>query len=264
MKGQEKVAIMPSVEIKGKTVAYEEVGSGKAVVFVHGACENSAFWNHQKVLSDRYRVIALDLPGHGRSELMESEILVRNYSEIVSEFIAKTCPEQAVLVGHSMGGAIALLNVIEHHQNLRGAVIVSAGAKLGVLPSIREGLRARFEETVKSVVGPRQFSSKTNLDTIRFVTNEILKCDSSIAAADYEACNSFDVRQKLRSINLPILIIAGEEDKMAPVPWSMYLKENIPKAKIIVMQDASHLPMIERPSDFNRHLNEFLMSLPRQ
>ena len=70
------------------------------------------------------------------------------------------------------------------------------------------------------------------------------------------------MRQKIRSINLPILIIAGEEDKMSPVPWSMYLKENIPKAKIVVLQDASHLPMIERPSDFNRHLNEFLMSLP--
>ena len=55
--------------------------------------------------------------------------------------------------------------------------------------------------------------------------------------------------------------MVGEEDKMAPVPGSTYLKENIPKAKIVVMRDASHLPMIERPADFNRHLNEFLMSL---
>ncbi|HVB11818.1 MAG TPA: alpha/beta hydrolase, partial [Nitrososphaerales archaeon] len=145
--------------------------------------------------------------------------------------------------------------------NLKGAVIVSAGAKLGVLPSIREGLRARFEETVKSVVGPRQFSSKTNLDTIRFVTNEILKCNSYVAASDYDACNSFDVRQKLRSINLPVLIMVGEEDKMTPVPGSTYLKDNIPKAKIVILRDASHLPMIERPADFNRHLNEFLMTL---
>ena len=261
MRGQEKAAVVPSVMIKGKSVAYEEVGTGKSIVFVHGACENSSFWNHQRILSDRFRIITIDLPGHGRSQPMDAEILVRNYSEVVSEFIAKKCPEKTVLVGHSMGGAIALLNAIEHVENLRGAVIVSSGAKLGVLPSIREGLRARFEETVKSVVGPRQFASKTNLDTIRFVTNEILKCDSLVAAADYDACNSFDVRQKLRSINLPILIIAGEEDKMAPVPWSMYLKENIPKAKMVVLQEASHLPMLERPADFNRHLNEFLMSL---
>lgn len=262
MKGEEKAAMAPSVVIKGKSVAYDEVGTGKSIVFVHGACENSSFWNHQKILRDRYRVIALDLPGHGRSAPMEAEILVRNYSEIVAEFIAKTCPEKAVIVGHSMGGAIALLNAIEHPQNLRGAVIVSSGAKLGVLPSIREGLRARFEETVKSVVGPRQFASKTNLDTIRFVTNEILKCDSSIAAADYDACNSFDVRQKIRSISLPVLIIAGEEDKMTPVPWSTYLKENIPKAKMVVIPEASHESMIERPAEFNRHVNEFLMSLP--
>lgn len=261
MKGEEKAAVVPTVKIKGRSVAYEECGTGKSIVFVHGACENSSFWNHQKTLQDRYRVITLDLPGHGRSEPMEAEVLVRNYSEIVSEFIAKTCPDKAVLVGHSMGGAIALLNAIEHPQNLRAAVIVSAGAKLGVLPSIREGLRTRFEETVRSVVGPRQFASKTNLETIRFVTNEILKCDSRVAAADYEACNSFDARQKLRSINLPILLVAGEEDKMTPVPWSVYLKENISKSKMVVLQEASHLPMLERPSDFNRHLNEFLISL---
>jgi len=166
-----------------------------------------------------------------------------------------------VLVGHSMGGAVALLNAIECPESLRGVVLVCTGAKLGVLPSIREGLRARFEETVKSVVGPRQFSSKTNLDTIRFVTNEILKCSSSIAAADYEACNSFDVRQKLQSISIPVLIIVGEEDKMTPVTWSTYMKENIPNSKLVVLRDASHLPMLERPGDFNRHLNEFATSL---
>lgn len=261
MRVEEKAAVVPTVKVKGKVVSYEETGSGKSVVFVHGACENSSFWNHQKALSDRYRILAVDLPGHGKSEEQDSEILVKTYSDMVAEFISKTCPEKAVIVGHSMGGAIALLNVIEHPENLKAAVIVSSGAKLGVLPSIREGLKARFEETVKAVVGPRQFSSKTNLDTIRFVTNEILKCDSRVAAADYDACNSFDVRQKLRTINLPVLIVAGEEDKMAPVPWSSYLKENIPKSKLVLIRDASHLPMLERPGDFNRHLNEFLMTV---
>ena len=110
-------------------------------------------------------------------------------------------------------------------------------------------------------MGPRQFSSKTNLETIRFVTNEILKCNNSIAAGDYEACNSFDVRQKLQTIQVPVLINRGEEDKMAPATWSTYLKENIPGSKLVVMRDASHLPMLERPAEFNRHLIEFASSL---
>ena len=252
---------MPLVAIEGANIAYEEIGSGKSIVFVHGACENSAFWNHQKILSDRFRIVALDLPGHGNSSPLNSEVDIKFYSDLVSDFVTKTCPEKAVLVGHSMGGAIALLNAIEHSRNLKGVVLVSTGAKLGVLPSIREGLRARFEETVKSVVGPRQFSSRTNLDTIRFVTNEILKCNNLVATADYEACNGFDVRQKLQSISMPVLILAGEEDKMTPVTWSAYMKENIPNSKLVILRDASHLPMLERPSDFNRHLNEFVMSL---
>jgi len=251
----------PLLILRGSNVAYDQAGSGKSIVFVHGACENSSFWNHQKILSDRFKIITLDLPGHGKSSPLSREIEIKAYADIVSEFVAKTCPDKAVLVGHSMGGAIALLNAIEHPGNLKGAVLVCTGAKLGVLPSIREGLRSRFEETVKSVVGPRQFSSKTNLETIRFVTNEILKCDSRVAAGDYEACNSFDVRQKLQSISMPVLIIAGEEDKMAPLTWSVYMKENIPKSKLVVLRDSSHLPMLERPSDFNRHLNEFVLSL---
>jgi pimeloyl-ACP methyl ester carboxylesterase len=252
---------VPLFSVQGANIFYDEIGSGRPLVFVHGACENSSFWNHQKILSDRFKFIALDLPGHGRSAAFSKQVEIKNYSDLVSDFVSKTCPEKAVLVGHSMGGAIALLNAIEHPANLSGIVLVCTGAKLGVLPSIREGLRARFEETVKSVVGPRQFSSKTNLETIRFVTDEILKCSSSIAAADYEACNGFDVRQKLQSISIPVLIIAGEEDKMTPVAWSSYMKENIPNSRLIIMRDASHLPMLERPSDFNRHLNEFAISV---
>ncbi len=247
--------------LKGSNVAYDEIGMGKPIVFVHGACENSSFWNHQRILSDRFKIITIDLPGHGKSSPLSREIEIRNYSDIVSEFLSRTCKEPPILVGHSMGGAITLLNAIEHSNSLKGVVLVCSGAKLGVLPSIREGLRSRFEETVKAVVGPRQFSSKTNLETIRFVTNEILKCNNGIAASDYEACNSFDVRQKLQSIQIPVLIIAGEEDKMTPATWSSYLKENIPKSKLIVMRDASHLPMLERPAEFNRHLIEFVSSI---
>ncbi|MHB8568254.1 MAG: alpha/beta fold hydrolase [Nitrososphaerales archaeon] len=253
---------MPTVTIDKTQLYYDDLGSGKALVFVHGACENSQFWNHQKILSDRYRVLMLDLPGHGKSKpFADGSVTLRRYSDLVASFMAKASLEKAIIVGHSMGGAIALANVIEHSENLMGAVLVSTGAKLGVLPSIREGLRSRFEETVKSVLGPRQFSSRTNLETIRFVTDEILKCKGEVATADFEACNGFDVRQKLQSINMPALMIVGEEDKLTPVTWSTYLKDNIPRSKLVIVRDSSHLPMLERPAEFNRHLCDFTDSI---
>ncbi len=254
---------MPSVSVRGTPIYYEEIGEGKSIVFVHGACENSQFWNHQWSLADRFRLLFLDLPGHGKSKpLTNGHVTVQNYSDIVGDFIADTCPGKAILVGHSMGGAIALMNAIHHRDNLTATVIVASGAKLGVLPSIREGLRTRFDETVRSIIAPRQFASTTNLEVIRFVTNEMMKCKGEIAFSDYEACNGFDVRQKLATITLPTLIMVGEEDKLAPVPWSTYMKENIPKSQIVVIKGSSHLPMLERPSDFNRHLSEFVNSLP--
>jgi len=254
---------MAHVSVNGASLYYEEEGTGRPIVFVHGACENSMFWNCQRILSDRFRILAVDLPNHGRSKPFDGPVDVEKYAYAVSEFVAKTCNEErAVLVGHSMGGAIALINAIHYPKNLRGVVLVCTGAKLGVLPSIRDGLRTRFEETVKTIVGPRQFAAATNLEIIRFVTDEITKVKSETASADYEACNGFDVRQKLRTIALPTLIIVGEEDKMTPVTWSTYLKENIPKSRMIVMRESSHLPMLERPSEFNRFLNEFVISLP--
>jgi pimeloyl-ACP methyl ester carboxylesterase len=250
-----------TINIGGAIVYYEKCGLGRPLVFVHGACENSLFWNHQKILSDRFEILTLDLPGHGRSPPIDRQVTLDTYADIVSQFIEANCSEKAILVGHSMGGGVALLNAIHNPHLLRGLVLVGTGAKLGVLPSIREGLKSRFEETVRSIVGPRQFAAATSLETIRFVTNEITKCRAEIAFADYDACNSFDVRSNLRTISLPTLIIVGEEDRMTPVIWSAYMKENIPNSKLVVLKQASHLPMLERPSDFNRHLNEFAISV---
>jgi pimeloyl-ACP methyl ester carboxylesterase len=248
--------------IHGTSIYYETQGEGKNLVFIHGACENLAFWNHQRILSDRYKLFLIDLPSHGRSKpLANGPVEIGKYAEIVNEFVSKFCDDKVVLVGHSMGGAISLTSAITKPDKLSGLVLIGTGAKLGVLPSIREGLRARFDETVKTVVGPRQFASTTNLEIIRFVTNEMIKCKGDVASSDYEACNGFDVRQKLRTIMVPSLIVVGEEDKMAPVPWSTYLKENMPKAKLVILKQASHLPMLERPADFNRQLVDFVMSL---
>jgi pimeloyl-ACP methyl ester carboxylesterase len=250
------------VSINGNSIHYDIQGEGRSVVFIHGACENSAFWNHQLILGDRYKLVLVDLPSHGKSKpLTNGPAEIGKYAEIINELIGRLNLDRPVLVGHSMGAAIALVNTISNPSNLRGSVLVGAGAKLGVLPSIREGLRTRFDETIKTVVGPRQFASTTNLEIIRFVTNEMMKCKGEIASSDFEACNGFDVRQKLRTITLPTLIVVGEEDKMAPVTWSTYLKENIPKSKLIILKQASHLPMLERPFEFNRQLVDFLMSL---
>jgi pimeloyl-ACP methyl ester carboxylesterase len=256
------VRLLPNISIQGNSIFYETLGEGKSLVFIHGACENSAFWNHQKILADRYKLFLLDLPSHGKSKpLTNGPAEITKYSALVSEFVQKLCSDKPVLVGHSMGGAIALVNAIYNADNLRGVVLIGTGAKLGVLPSIREGLRTRFDETIRTVVGPRQFASTTNLEIIRFVTNEMMKCKGEVASSDYEACNGFDVRQKLRTITVPSLIVVGEEDKMAPVTWSTYLKENMPKSKLVVLKQASHLPMLERPFEFNRQLVDFVMSL---
>jgi pimeloyl-ACP methyl ester carboxylesterase len=253
---------LPYISIRGNSIFYDIQGEGKSVVFIHGACENSAFWNHQRILADRYKLFLIDLPNHGKSKpLVNGPAEIGKYAEIINVFLDRLCPDKAVVVGHSMGGAVALVNAITNPGRLRGVVLIGTGAKLGVLPSIREGLRTRFDETVRTVVGPRQFASTTNLEIIRFVTNEMMKCKGEIASSDYEACNGFDVRQKLRTISVPSLIVVGEEDKMAPVTWSTYLKENIPKSKLVILKQASHLPMLERPFEFNRQLVDFLMSL---
>ncbi len=253
---------MSSLVIRGKKIFYESVGEGLPIVFIHGSMGNHMSWEFQKQLSEKYRLVLLDLPGHGESDLLDEEISVKLYADYVAEFVRGLGIEKMVVVGHSLGGAICIQLALNYPELLRGLVLVGSGAKLGVLPTILEALRTNFEESIELAIGGMAFAGNTNPELIEMAKNECLKCKQQVGYSDFAACNNFDVRERISEINIPTLIIVGAEDKLTPVKWSQYLNEKISNSSLKIIESAGHMVMIEQPEELNQAMLTFLTDLP--
>ena len=253
---------MPSLVIRGKKIFYESVGEGLPIVFVHGSLGNHISWEFQKQLSEEYRLVLLDLPGHGESDPLDEEISVKLYADYVAEFVRGLGIEKMVVVGHSLGGAICIQLALDYPELLRAVVLVGSGAKLGVLPTILEALRTNFEESIELAIGGMAFAEKANPELIEMAKSECLKCKQEVGYSDFAACNIFDVRERISEISVPTLIIVGSEDKLTPVKWSQYLNDKISNSSLKVIENAGHMVMIEQPEELNQAILTFLRGLP--
>jgi len=250
---------MPYLELEHSLLHYEEHGEGTPLMLVHGACENSSFWKAQLTeLQKQNHLILLDLPGHGQSAKPSGEVSIPIYGEIVREAIHGMELDSPILGGHSMGGAIAMTIAAEQPDILRGIILANTGAKLSVLPEILAGLETDFEETIREQVAPKELGNTHTDQILEWISNEMVLTDPSVGLEDFLACNHFDMRTKIKEIQVPTLIVAGDKDKFTPVKWAAYLNENIPNSQLAVIQGTGHLTMLERPDAFNQVLEEFL------
>lgn len=253
---------MSSLVIRGKKIFYESVGEGLPIVFIHGSMGNHVSWEFQKQLSEKYRLVLLDLPGHGESDPLDEENSVKLYADYVAEFVRGLGIEKMVVVGHSLGGAICIQLALDYPDLLRAIVLVGTGAKLGVLPTILEALRTNFEESIELAIGGMAFAENANPELIEMAKNECLKCKQQVGYSDFAACNNFDVRERISEINIPTLIIVGAEDKLTPVKWSQYLNEKISNSSLKIIESAGHMVMIEQPEELNQAMLTFITGLP--
>lgn len=254
--------MLPSLIIRGKKMFYESVGKGLPIVFVHGSMGSRISWDFQRPLSEEYRLVFLDLPGHGGADPLDEEISVKLYAGYVVDFVRGLGIEKMVVVGHSLGGAICIQLALDYPELLRAVVLVGSGAKLGVHPTILEALRNNFEESVELAIGGMAFAEKADPGLVEMAKNECLKCRQGVGYLDFAACNEFDVRERVSEINVPTLIIVGSEDKLTPVKWSRYLNEKISNSSLKIIENAGHMVMLEQPEELNQALLTFLRGLP--
>jgi pimeloyl-ACP methyl ester carboxylesterase len=255
---------MPFVNLRGKRVYYVENGKGKPgipILFIHGAGNNHYFWEEQMNALALYRpVMALDLPGHDKSE-GPAFAAIPEYAEWVSEFI-KECfsDRRIVLAGHSMGGAIVQQLALSKHEQISGIMLITTGAKLKVrretLEALRQGVRDR--EAFLANFSPK--TPKTIIDVIE-AEREFTSVESALQ--DYLACDAFDLREMVPQINVPTLIVGGEDDITTPPKFSQYLHDRIPGSTLVMVADAGHYVMFEQSAEFNRIVEDFMESMDR-
>jgi pimeloyl-ACP methyl ester carboxylesterase len=244
-----------------RRVFYESNGNGLPLIFVHGSMANHHTWDSQLQLSKAHHLLLLDLPGHGQSEPLDEPITVKLLTDHVAGFAESLGIGPGVFIGHSLGGAICLQLALDSPALVQALVLIGTGAKLGVLPAILEALKTDFRASVELAIGGMAFASPARPEIIERTKRESLKCRPDIAYADFVACNSFDVRQRIPEIKAPTLIIVGDQDRLTPVKWSQFLTDKISGASLQVVASAGHMVMLEQPQEVNRVILAFLDAL---
>lgn len=231
-------------------------GKGCKVLFVHGSGADHTLWGNQiKALSSQFRISALDLNGHGRTKYREGAGL-KIYTQDVLSCINKLC-DKPFLVGHSLGGAIALNIGLNFSHKVVGLGLIGTGARLRVLPELLELIEKNMERAVDFIL-ERAFSADPDLKMVEKSRKMMLKSRQAVLLRDFKTCDFFDIMDRLDQIDLPTIVICGEEDKLTPVKYSCYLAENIPDASLKVIKRAGHMVMIEKPEEVNKILTDFL------
>jgi len=254
---------MPYVTIVGERTFYAlyqgDVRGKRNLVLVHGAGGSHLDWPAPLRRLTGANVYALDLPGHGRSE-GTGRSSVAAYRDFLFAFLDALRLEKAVVVGHSMGGAIALDFALHYPHRLAGLILVGTGARLRVLPAILTGILTDFEATVDLVLG-YAFGPSASEQLKRLGRQRLLNTSPKVIHGDYAACDAFDVMQRLGEVRGPTLVICGTADVLTPPKYSAYLRDHIPGAELVLVDRAGHMAMLEKPEVVARAVSEFMASL---
>ena len=250
---------MPFFEYKGIKIFYQifEKEPTKAIIFIHGSGESSYTWKEQLVdLNLDYSVVAIDLPFHGKSGDFK-KLSLDLYVDVINNMIEFLSLREVILAGHSLGGAIIQSYYFKHPEKVSGLILCSTGAKLRVSKVILNATKNNFEEFLESIP-TGAFYRKTSKDIIEEYIEEAEKTEPKVVHADFSICDKFDVMKKVKNIRVPCLIIVGKFDNLTPVKYSQYFKDNIENSKLVVIDKAGHMVMLEKPEEFNTAVREFI------
>jgi 2-succinyl-6-hydroxy-2,4-cyclohexadiene-1-carboxylate synthase len=251
----------------------EEEGKGEAAVFLHGFTGSSRDWTKQiDAVKDRYRAVAIDLRGHGKSSAPAKEegYSIFHNSEDVFHILNKLGIERCCLVGHSMGGFSALQFILDHPEKVKGLVLVdTSSGEWDIIPGYAE-LRGKLDELARTEGLEAAFAYDAAHNPVR-IERFVRHPDRREVARQKVLATSVDayvyvprsfaswtpVTGRLREIAVPTLIMCGDEDT-GFFRASRILKDSIAGAELVFVPGAGHSPHEEEPDFFNGHFLRFL------
>jgi len=236
---------------------------GETLLFIHGSGSNLRMWEPQvDYFKKNNRVIALSLPGHAESDQMNVPTTIDNYISFVAKFIERICEDKKpIIVGHSMGSAIAQMIALTESEYVKAIILIGSGAKLKVMQMIFDFLSSNYEGFIK--MGTSFAFSKKNKDkNLVEKYQEIARLTQGfVTRADFLACNDFDIMKVVKNIKHPTLIITGSDDKLTPVKYANYLAQKIKNSEMHIVDEAGHMVNMEKSAEVNSIMEKFLKLL---
>lgn len=229
------------------------------LLMIHGAGGRAQMWQGQvRPLGKEINTLAIDLPGHGNTPGPGMDT-IGAYATWIHDILLHMEVRPLFLMGHSMGGAIALEAALLFPELLAGIILASTGPCLPVAPQFLEGLRSRFEGTVETIM---KYAYAPGADPVlRGQGTQLMKdAGPTVVHDDFMACDRFDRKNEISRIKMPCLIICGEQDKLTPPSLCDGLKKAIPGARFALMPSAGHMVMIEDYRMFNQAVHDFVLA----
>lgn len=264
--------------VMARGVRYVDIGAGgdAPIVFIHGLSGRWQNWlENIPFFARERRVVALDLPGFGGSEMPAERSSITLYARVVDELCEQLGIASAVLVGNSMGGFTAAEVALRHPSRVARMVLVSAAgisiAELAPAP-VRAAVAVFGARTPRSSRARRAMIARPRTRQLAF--GSVMRHPSRIAPdllyeqicgmgtagllAAFDALTSYDIREDLRTITAPTLIVHGREDMLVPLADASEFERQIPGSRTVIFDDTGHVAMLERPRSFNAELLAFL------
>lgn len=234
------------------------------VILIHGAGGSHLNWPPQVRRLDGQPMLAVDLPGHGKSAGVGRQVIAEYAADII-EFMAALKLRTAVIVGHSMGSGVALTLALEYPKSVLGLGLIGGGARLRVAPDLLECAAnpAMFASAVEMITA-NSYGSQADPRLKELGGKRLAETRPPVLYGDFLACDGFNVMDNLPRIKTPTLVLVGAEDRMTPPKFSQSLADRIPKARLQVVPDAGHMLMLEKPDEVASALAGFLKSIPYQ
>jgi 3-oxoadipate enol-lactonase len=257
-----------SVEVAGRQLAVRVVGEGAPIVLFHSLlADQSSFDRIVPPLARTHHVVVLSLPGFGRSDAVGSELGA--IADHIAAGLAKMeLGRKPILLGNGYGGFIALMTAIRHPGLASRLVLVDCGACFsepgraafrGMSAAAREkGLGAIADVAMRRLFAP-EFQQR-NAALVEERKKRFLAVDPATFHGACDALATLDMRDQLKSVTVPVLVLVGEQDEATPPPMSRELAASLPDAKLVELPGLAHVPQLQAPEVFMAAIRPFIES----
>lgn len=262
--------------VDGIRIHLTEAGSGPALVLLHGLSATHVNWEHTiPAFADRWRVVALDLPGHGRSGKPDAPYTIDFYAGIVRSLGRELEIREAVVVGNSLGGQIAVEIALVYPAWTRALVLVApAGGFPSAVRALGWAVSAAANRRMLRLTLPRALDLCFYDPSLPGCAERHRVLAERLAGEDYPAFARAVSRslagaiaagrQPLERLTQPTFLLWGRQDRVIGLGGSRRILRDVRHARIAVLDRCGHLPMLERPEEFNRLVAEFLRTVDAQ
>lgn len=262
---------MPTINVSDLNIFYAERGQGEPLIFLNGLAGDHLYWMGQlRAFSKHFRCLALDNRDTGQSSYAASAYTIPDLADDVAGVMARLDARPAHVVGLSLGGMIAQELALRHPGQVRSLFLTGTvgksdawfSATLDAYGCIRRQVRDTsefFQVLLPWLVSQRFFQDAERVDWLKAILGQHphpQRMDGFFR--QFEAIRGHDTLDRLGSITCPVLVVAGEDDLIAPPRYARQIAERLPQARLEIMPGIGHAPPIEDPRGFNRLLEGFL------